>query len=123
MPPARRTTNRPGNRKAETKPRPTHTNLDALAAESTLEPFPFTWQERNWTLQHQQLIDTWDVIREDEDLTQNQQILELFQIALGDQWEDFKAIPLPLHLLQSLFEDYNAYCGTDPGEDGRSAGS
>ncbi len=118
---ARNTRN--GSRKAAPKPRPTRSDLDALAAEATFEPFPFKWQGREWTLQHQQLIDTWDVIREGEDLTQNQQILELFQIALGDQWEEFKAIPLPLHLLESLFEDYNAYCGTEPGEDERSAGS
>lgn len=105
------------------KPRPKLTDLDALEAESTYDPYPFRWKGRDWSLLHMQKIDTWDVIREDEDLTQNQQILELLEIALGDQWQEFKDIPLPLHLMQDLFEDYNAYCGTSPGEDERSASS
>jgi hypothetical protein len=115
---------RPGAKKPA---RPAYTNLDAVAAEAKAEgkyePFPFTWQGREWTMLHQEQIDTWDVVTEDEDLTENERILMTFEIALGDQWEDFKATPLPLHLLQSLFEDYNAYCGSSPGEDGRSSGS
>lgn len=109
--------------KAAKKPRPLFTDLDALDAESGFEPYPFTWKGRQWHLTHMQKIDAWAVITEDEDLTQNQQILELLEIALGDQWADFQAIPIPLHLMQDLFEDYNAYCGTSAGESGRSARS
>lgn len=120
------TARKPNSRRPGGKPVSGYTDLDAYAAEATWEPFKFKWADREWFMVHQREIDTWDIIRDDEELeglSRNEQILELFELGLQDQWAEFKDIRLPLGVMDKLFDDYNAYCGTSPGEGKRSAGS
>lgn len=103
-------------RKKTPAPPPQSTHLDAIAAELDLKPYMVTWQGREWEFVHLQLLDTWDLTRDTEGVTSNEQILVLFELALGEQWEEFRQHPLPLALLQRLFADYTAYCGITPGK-------
>ncbi len=117
---SRRTpTRRPG------KPASRTIDLDAIAAEETKEPFVVTWQGRDWEFTHMDLLDTWELTDEShEELTQNELMLTLFEMALGEeQYAEFRQSPLPIGLLQRMFSEYNAYCGVSLGESRRSGSS
>jgi hypothetical protein len=106
------------------KPEPIRTDLDALSAEQTLEPYLAVWQGREWSFIHRELLDTWELSEEREGMTQNEQLLWTIQLALGEeQWEEFKQLPLPLGILTRIYEDYAKHCGVKLGESGGSGGS
>jgi len=100
-----------------------YSDYDAYVAEQTREPFRFTWLARDWEMTHKDMLDSWDVIAEDDYSTSEEQILAVFELALGDQLEELRANPLPVGVMEKIFEDYTAYCGVKPGESKRSAGS
>lgn len=97
-------------------------NLDAVEAEAELTPFRVHYAGRRWEFAHMQALDVWDLIEgaEKGDL---EAMLTAMEMAMGDQWEDFRKLPLPQYKLMPLFEAWQKHCGVEPGESPASVGS
>jgi hypothetical protein len=90
-------------------------NLDAVEAEVDLTPFRVHAGGRRFEFAHMQSLDAWHLIESAEkgDL---HAMLTAMEMALGDQWADFRALPLPQYKLMPLFEAWQKHCGVEPGE-------
>lgn len=97
-------------------------NLDAVEAEVDLTPFRVHYAGKRWEFAHFEALDTWDSVEAAEggDI---QAIVGLMRVGLGDQWQDFRALPLPQYKLMPLFRAWEKHCGVEPGESEASDGS
>lgn len=94
-------------------------NLDAVEAEVDLTPWRVNFGGKRWVFAHPQDIDVWDVVAEDERGSASEMggMLAVFRVALGeDVFTEFRKIPLKNYKLKALFEAYQRYGGTEPGE-------
>lgn len=89
-------------------------NLDTVKAETELLPFRVHWGGRRWEFKHIQALDVWDLLDESESDTKA--VLSIFEAALGDQFPDFRKLPLPQFKVQALFDAYQEFCGVKTGE-------
>ena len=97
-------------------------DLDAVKSEIDLTPWRVKFGGRRWSFEHLQGLDVWDLI-EGADQGDLQQGIQVFKIALGDQFEEFRKIRLPQFKLEALFKQYEAHCGVKPGESEGSTSS
>ncbi|MGY4902572.1 hypothetical protein [Streptomyces sp. 900116325] len=90
-------------------------NLDAVQAEVELTPFRVHFGGRRFELAHMQSLNAWDAIAAAErgDITV---VADSLKLALGDQWDDFRKVPLPQHKLMPLFKAWQQHSGVEPGE-------
>lgn len=97
-------------------------NLDAVKSEVDLRPFVVNFDSRPFRFSHLQGLNVWDLVEgaEGGDLEQG---IRVFKIALGDQFEDFRKLPLPQFKLEALFKAYEKFCGVEPGESEGSTSS
>lgn len=97
-------------------------NLDAVEAEVELRPFRVHFGGRRWEFAHMQELNAWDVIEAAEggDI---RAVIGSMELALGDQWPEFRKVRLPQYKLMPLFEAWQTHCGLKPGESEASAGS
>jgi hypothetical protein len=97
-------------------------NLDAVEAEVDLTPFRVHFGGRRWEFAHMQELDAWDLIEaaESGELAAVKGAMEL---ALGDQWKEFRKIRMPQYKLMPLFNAWRDHCGIKPGESPASDGS
>lgn len=97
-------------------------NLDAVRAEAELTPFVVHWDGRRWEFEHMQALDAWELLAAAEG-GEISAITGALELALGDQWKDFRAIKLPQYKLMPLFKAWQKHCGLEPGESSASSGS
>lgn len=103
----------PKNASRRPDDKPFDFNLDDVAPDSDLDPFVIHWQGKRWTFAHVQSLDCWELI--DKAVGgEMQMVLATFQLALGDQYDDFRKHPLPQYKLMPLFRTWLKHCGTDP---------
>lgn len=111
------TTNRAPAKKVAPTPddQPFDFNLDAVQAEVELTPFRVHFGGRRFELIHMQALNSWDAIAAAErgDLSV---VADSMKLALGDQWEDFRKLPMPQYKLMPLFKAWQAHSGVEPGE-------
>lgn len=99
-------------------------NLDAVRAEVDLTPWRVHFGGRRWEFAHPQSIDVWSILAMDNETTSEiAAMTAVFKVALGEQYEEFRKIPLPTYKLKALFEAYQRYGGVEPGESSASSGS
>lgn len=95
---------------AESKP----FDLDAVEAEVAGEPFSFDFGGHTYALPHVQDVDRKVLLGADQgDVAA---MNSLFEIGLGDDYEQFNAQPMKLRTLEALFKAWLAHCGLEPGE-------
>jgi hypothetical protein len=98
-------------------------NLDALKPESEHLPFRLHFGGRRWTLTNINELDAWDIAAAAQG-GDVEAIIGALRLALGDQWEDFKAIKLPQWKIMPLFRAWQKASGdVDPGESSASSDS
>lgn len=97
-------------------------NLDTVKAEAELTPFRFHWDGRRWAMQHLEALDVWELMEAAEGGSTGAMV-GCFREALGDEWDDFRAIKLPQYKLKALFTAYREHCGFEAGESEASDGS
>ncbi|WP_262702052.1 MULTISPECIES: hypothetical protein [Streptomyces] len=97
-------------------------NLDAVKAESELRPFRFHWDGRRFEMQHSEALDIWQLL-DNAEQGEIGATLGVFQAALGEQYKDFRAKPLPQWKMKALFDAYRAHCGLAEGESAASSSS
>lgn len=90
-------------------------NLDTIEAEVELRPFRVHFGGKRWTFTHMQELDAWDTI-EAAAAGDIGVVVESMKLALGDQWEDFRKIPMPQHKLMPLFKAWQRHSGVNAGE-------
>ncbi|GGP56060.1 hypothetical protein [Streptomyces abikoensis] len=95
-------------------------NLDAVQAEVDLSPWRVHWAGRRWEFAHMQALNVWELV-EAAEAGDTQAMVGIFKAALGGQWQDFHATPLPQYKLRALFDAYRRHSGLEPGESGASA--
>jgi hypothetical protein len=100
-------------------------NLNAVKVEAKDHPpFRFTWgpKGQRWEMKHRELIDQLPVY---EAAARNQAEATLLSLkaALGDQWEEFRKIPLLPEQMEKLTDAYDEHCGADEGESSGSTDS
>ena len=114
------------NSKTNTRPddQPFDFNLDAVKAEVDLRPFVVNFDNRPFRFAHLQGLNVWDLVEGagsgKGDLEQG---ITVFKLALGDQFDDFRKLPLPQFKLEALFAAYEKFCGVEPGESEGSTSS
>jgi hypothetical protein len=114
-------TTRPAPRKTQDD-QPFDFNLDAVAAEVDLTPFRVHFAGRRWELAHLQGLNSWDLVEAAEG-GDVQAVVGSLRLGLGDQWDDFRKLPLPQFKLMPLFEAWRKHCGLEPGESPASVDS
>jgi hypothetical protein len=97
-------------------------DLDAVIAETTNEPFTFVFAGRKWTIPHMGELDVWPLVAEAEkgDL---QAARAVFEAAFGDEWAEFRAIPMKQHAFNKLLDRYMRHAGVKLGESRASTSS
>lgn len=90
-------------------------NLDTVEAEVELTPFRVHFGGRRWEFAHMQDLDAWDLIEAAEggELAAVKGSMEL---ALGDQWPEFRKIRMPQYKVMPLFNAWRDHCGVKQGE-------
>ena len=92
-------------------------NLNAVKAEKECRPFRFLWgpDNKRFEMAHQQTLDQLPIM---EAYTRSEVhgLLATLRQALGDQWAEFRKIPLNDRQRDALMEGYAAHCGIDLGE-------
>lgn len=97
-------------------------DVDALIAEAQHKPFRFAFAGREWAMRHMADLDVWqmfDAAKRGDDGA----VEEIFRLALGDEWGEFRSHFMPQHALQAIFERYQKHAGMEPGESRASSGS
>ncbi|MEU0808800.1 hypothetical protein [Streptomyces sp. NPDC005970] len=97
-------------------------NLDAVQAESELTPFVVHWNGQRWTFEHMQALDAWELLAAAEG-GDVRAVTGALELALGDQWPEFRKIKLPQYKLMPLFQAWQKHCGLEPGESVASSDS
>lgn len=102
-------------------------NLNAAQAETELKPFRFVWAtkdnpNRRFTMQHLEALNVWPLasLADAGDLSA---AIAIFKAALGEEWDDFQAVPMPRFKVKALFESYQKHCGLESGESQASSDS
>ncbi len=108
---------KPGHRPDD---QPFEFNLDTAEPPRELAPFTFHWHGRRWTMRHLEELDVWEVVQAAEggDI---QAMTGAFKLALGQDWEAFRAHDLPQWRFMALFRAYRDHCGVDVDPDGSPA--
>ncbi|MFF2543991.1 hypothetical protein ACFVUY_15650 [Kitasatospora sp. NPDC058063] len=91
-------------------------NLDTWVTESTRTPFPFTLGGRDFSLPAAGDLDKSLLSTVNLSSPSAADILSLMREGLGDQWQEFDALPLPLSALGELFRRWQNHTGVTPGE-------
>jgi len=105
-------------RTATSKPaddQPFDFNLDAVEAEVDLRPFRVHFGGRRYEFTHMQALNAWEAIAAAESGDVGV-VVNSMKLALGDQWEDFRTVPMPQHKLMRLFKAWQAHSGVETGE-------
>ncbi|OQQ16140.1 hypothetical protein B0675_02325 [Streptomyces sp. M41(2017)] len=97
-------------------------NLDAVKAEVESTPFRVHWNGRRFTFKHMQDLDSWELLAA-ADSGEANAVMGSLRLALGDEWEEFRKVPMPQYKLMPLFKAYQAHCGMDSGESSASSDS
>jgi hypothetical protein len=100
-------------------------NLNAVQAEVELTPFRFMWAtpddpNKRFSMVHMQALDIWPLMS-DASNGELGAMLAAFEAAMGDDFAEFKKVPLPQYKLKALFDEYRKHCGAD--DAGESAAS
>jgi hypothetical protein len=90
-------------------------DLDAVPPPMPLEPFPFTWGGQSFTLDHLQGLDAW-ALTEATEGGDTRAMTGSLRVALGDQYEQFRALGLPQYKVRPLWKAWIAHC-RPPAED------
>lgn len=90
-------------------------NLDAVQAESALEPFRFNFAGQRFTMAHLEALDVHDLLAAagQGDIGM---MVSAFKAALGEEYTKFRKVPLPQYKLKALFAAYQEHCGVESGE-------
>lgn len=112
-------------RPAKTTPdnQPFEFNLDALKPSAELAEFRVHFGGKRFVLTNINELDAWQILAmaQGGDL---RAVTGSLMLALGDQWEDFKALGMPQWKLMPLFRAWQKHSGDlDPGESGASSDS
>lgn len=99
-------------------------NLNAVQAESELRPFRFLWgrDNRRFTMAHMEGLDVWPLMAAAEGGDASA-MAGIFRTALGNDWDDFREMPLPQFKMKALFKAYQKHSGMKPGESEASSDS
>jgi hypothetical protein len=97
-------------------------NLDTVESEVELRPFRIHYKGRRWEMEHLEALDMWDLV-EAADGGDVSAMLGAFKAALGDQFDEFRALGLPQYKLKPFFAAYREHCGHSEGESEASADS
>jgi len=89
-------------------------DLDAIEAEAEGRRFEFNYHGRTWSLPPLDAVDK--SLISSPTAAPDQLALEAFRQALGDQWEDFDAVPMSLRSLNALLEEWSRFSGVELGE-------
>ncbi|WP_327304735.1 hypothetical protein OG730_15125 [Streptomyces sp. NBC_01298] len=98
-------------------------NLDLWVREARREPFRFTLADAEYSMPSageidKSILETVNVVN-----PSTADITTLLRTGLGDQWERFNALPLPLAAVGELFRQWQNYEGAPLGEFPASADS
>jgi hypothetical protein len=113
-------TTRTANKPADNEP--FDFNLDAVKAEVASTPFRVHWDGRRFSFQHMQDLDCWELLAA-ADSGEANAVMGSLRLALGDEWADFRKVPMPQYKLMPLFKAWQKHCGMEPGESSASSGS
>ncbi|WP_190868980.1 hypothetical protein [Actinomadura sp. RB99] len=94
-------------------------NLNAVKVESKgARPFRFLWgpDNKRFEMQHSELLNQIPLLEAAVRGGEAEATLVTFQEALGEQWKEFRKIPLPEAHSTALMEAYAKHCGVDLGE-------
>ena len=97
-------------------------DLDVFVKEARKEPFRFRLAGREFTATHMADID-WLPVAGGKDFTGQLTGHEFLKLALGEQWEEFTAIPLASGGYNELQRRWYAHSGVELGESAGSGGS
>lgn len=99
-------------------------NLNAVEAESDLRPFRFLWgkDNRRFTMAHMEGLNIWP-LAEAADGGDSSAMIGIFRTALGEDWDNFRKVPLPQYKMKALFKAYQKHSGANPGESEASSDS
>lgn len=91
-------------------------NLDLWVREARREPFRFTLADSEYSMPSageidKSILDTVNVVN-----PSTSDITTLLRTGLGDQWERFDSLPLPLAALGELFRQWQSHEGAPLGE-------
>jgi hypothetical protein len=98
-------------------------NLDTLKPAADLSPFRVHFGGRRWTLKNMNELDAWELltVASGGDVAA---VAGSLRLALGDQWDAFKALGMPQWKVMPLFRAWKEHSGdVDPGESSASSGS
>ncbi|MFJ7588432.1 hypothetical protein ACIQZO_13805 [Streptomyces sp. NPDC097617] len=98
-------------------------NLDLWVREARREPFRFTLAEDEYTMPSageidKSILETVNVVN-----PSTGDITTLLRTGLGEQWDRFNALPLPLAAVGELFRQWQNYEGAPLGESPASSDS
>ncbi|MFE6126811.1 hypothetical protein ACFQ6Q_00840 [Streptomyces sp. NPDC056437] len=94
-------------------------NLDTVEAEVELRPFRVHFAGKRWEFTHMQALNAWDALAAAEG-GDVRVVAESMKLALGDQWEEFRKLPLPQHKVMPLFQAWQKHSGVESGESAAS---
>ncbi|MFD0902329.1 hypothetical protein [Actinomadura sediminis] len=99
-------------------------NLDAVKVEGELRPFRFHFGGKRWEMAHRETLDQIVLLEAMESGGEAAATLASLRAAMGDeQWDRFRKLGLKSSQLTRLSQEYDKFCGTEPGESGGSTGS
>jgi hypothetical protein len=67
-------------------------------------------------------LDCWELLAA-ADSGEANAVMGSLRLALGDEWADFRKVPMPQYKLMPLFKAWQKHCGMEPGESSASSGS
>ncbi|MEV7358272.1 hypothetical protein [Kitasatospora sp. NPDC091276] len=91
-------------------------DLDVWVSEARTEPFRFTLAGREFSMPSAGELDKSVLSTVNVENPSARDIGVLLRAGLGDQWEDFDAIPAPLAALGELFRQWQQHEGATLGE-------
>lgn len=99
-------------------------NLNAVRAEVDLSPWRILWgpDNKRWTFRHLEELDEWSLVAA-ADKGEGAAMMAIFKEALGDQWAEFRKIPMPRYAAKELWKRYREHCGIEEGESNGSTDS
>ncbi|MFE4514419.1 hypothetical protein ACFRMQ_09550 [Kitasatospora sp. NPDC056783] len=91
-------------------------NLDNWVAENGRTPYEFTLGGTDFSLPAAGDLDKALLSTVNLSAPSADDILSLMREGLGDQWQEFDSLPLPLSALGELFRRWQNHTGVTPGE-------
>ncbi|MEU9047506.1 MULTISPECIES: hypothetical protein [unclassified Kitasatospora] len=91
-------------------------NLDVWVAEARREPFRFALGGTTFVLPAAGDLDKGILAAVNVDSPSAVDIVALLRAGLGDQWQEFDALPVPISAVGELFRRWQRHQGVMPGE-------